>query len=249
MRRFMVAAVVAMAFASPAVAAPKIIRLPLTGGETDEPYKLPNGVTIGNTSFFSSEASGVSVGRSNIHGPHLKETTDYVDVFMIMGGGGEATFNGKPETFGVGDVVLMPKGTTFESKNINRYIHFFASFEHGGAPTATPGAPVRRLQPEAVPATQYQSADGYARHVYYTAPNGVRVEAHRYADRKDKAARTADDSRVLFVVSGGGVLEADGEKVTLAPRQAVVIPKGTTYRLEAKNLSAVAVVFDQLASK
>lgn len=250
--RYLIALALALtAFGGAASAAPAVIQLPLykSGGGVSHPMTLPDGTVLNNTQFFLSKASGVSVGRTYLNGPHLQEKTDYTDVFMIVHGSGDGTFNGKKERFRLGDVVIMPKGTVFESRNLRHYIHFFASFDREKDAAFNGPIAIQRLRPGDLSSSAFETKDGIGRHAYY-AGRTVRVEAERFRHFKDAHSRMATDSRLLFVTDGAGAIQdGSGSVINLKPREAVLIPKGATLRLIAKKLTVVAVIFDQDANQ
>ena len=233
---------------------PRIMQLPLQGSadghSNSQSWHFPGGTRLTDTTFFSSKASDLTVGRTDLNGTLLpSETMDYTDVFLVVHGSGTVVSgSGKTTTLRAGDIVFAPRGLKFEERNPREHIHFYASFEHQekGETLESP-AILRKLRPSELNARDFVSEGGFQRHTYYQGRDGVFVEAVRYPKHDvDAGFRKASESTLMFVVSGSGTISDDqGTTVRVHPWTAILIPRNAKFRRSVDDLYVVAVVFDR----
>ncbi|WP_441249286.1 cupin domain-containing protein [Kitasatospora sp. McL0602] len=161
-----------------------------------------------------------------VSGEHLHTRTE--EVYVLLGGQGEITLDGRPTRVTAGDAVLTGLGTTHGLRNTGTEALEWLVIEMPAAPNAPAPAPVLR---HAV-ITNLRRVGPVDPGVVFTGPLR-RLEVVRLAPGEKAVLETDGVEHTVFVTTGSGRAATGDVRVPLMPGRALTLPLGTGAALTA----------------
>ncbi|MER5636752.1 cupin domain-containing protein [Kitasatospora sp. NPDC002227] len=179
-----------------------------------------------------------SVPPGGVSGEHLHTRTE--EVYVLLGGQGEITLDGRPHPVEAGDAVLTGLGTTHGLRNTGAGNLDWLVIEMPAEPVPGDGPVVRHAV-----VTDLRRGGPVDPSAVFTGPLR-RIEHVRLAPRERAVFRTDGVEHTLFVTAGSGRAATGDVRVPLLPGRGLTLPLGTGAAFTA-GLDGLEYVHAELA--
>jgi uncharacterized cupin superfamily protein len=177
-------------------------------------------------------------------------TIGYTEFVYVLGGSVRLTDTrtGRKDTFRPGEAFVIQRGTNLIWEMDERMREYYIIFDRDveGAEPPVQNPTFIRLDPNG-PNGLVAAEDGRTKsHTYFRGPNRSSVGVWETAPHTAADFSTPQYSEAMFFLSGTVTLtQPDGSAHTFGPGDAVVVPKGATYKWSSDTVRKFWVIFDQ----
>ncbi|HUE97243.1 MAG TPA: cupin domain-containing protein, partial [Longimicrobiaceae bacterium] len=169
-------------------------------------------------------------------------------VYLLEGELTLSDAHGRTESFGPGEVVLVPRGVPVVWHHDEPIRKYFVVFDSGDASSRSPGADTFiRFDPAVA---LEETGDGSRRHVYYEAENGASAGVWEAGPRVVELPEGQPFAELMIVVNGSAaVVDGAGRVGRFGGADVALLPPGVPVKWRHEEvLRKIWVAFDGVAT-